>query len=195
MIINNLKNNSKSLCFKLTWMFFFSLLLTTDMLACFCAPVKTFCELKERAEKHGAEFDIYRGVVVNVKENKGELEHIEFKILESYGQSKPMSSLKIYQGYGADCGRNISEYRAGDELIFAVYLNDFYPPKFDVCMPLPLVVRSGIVTGDIAPNCNRIALENSKNVPYCESIFTNFNVFPNPTNAILNIEFFNFNIF
>ncbi len=158
--------------------------------ACTCLPIKSFCEQVVRGlDWDSSHLIIARAVLVEkVKVDRYRTDAI-YQILESYYNPRNLSSVRIRDGNGADCGRTMNPYQKGDELIFvtSVWDDSDAMGQFSICSPPPLVVKGNKVHGHVFQD-KEVSLSITKFRDLdCLPNSPSISFYPNPTSSELHI--------
>ncbi len=145
----------------------------------------TFCETAQRyLEWNYDQTLIVRGVVgKEIVVNEYRTDRI-FKISESFHNPRGLSEVRIREGNGADCGRSLTDYGKGDELIIAISIweDSLDIGQFSICDPAPLRVKNGKVSGMITEQGDQqLSLGQFRSLGTCGHTGTlGISLFPNP---------------
>ncbi len=161
--------------------------------ACSCLPVETFCNEIDRAQANDLDqLVVVRGVITEeIFVNEYRTDRI-FEIKESFINPKQLTSFRVKEGNGADCGRFLGDdYQVGDELVVVVYLwhDTTLITHFSECSPAPLRVRGNKVTGKITEQRDQtMTLSQFRKLESCFSNNIAVTIFPNPVTELLTIQ-------
>ncbi len=160
-----------------------------DVIACSCVPLKSFCEESAKfIEWNPENVIIVRGEVVDVVRVEHRRDLI-IEIHESFYNPQNLTSIRIKDGNGADCGQNLEHYGKGDELIFTTgfYEEEGIMGQFSICDPGPLIVDRNRVRGFIrGTREEEMSLNAFRNLP-CIPSSDYISFYPNPTSDQIQI--------
>ena len=125
---------------------------THQVIACSCFEIKSFCESVTFAlQWDSSNTLVARGQFVEEVFVNQYCTDLIFEVNESYHNTRHLTSVRIMDGNGADCGRSLMDYQIGDELIIQshIWFDTMAFGQFNICYPAPLRVKGKQVEGRI----------------------------------------------
>lgn len=111
-----------------------------------------------------------------------------FEVTESFLNPQAKELVGVREGNGADCGRSLSDYHVGDELIVHMHIWMDTVPMSSVSTfrPPPLRVKGNRVEGRIISEGNdQMSLARFRRLSGCHFGSFSFGIFPNPVKYLV----------
>ena len=155
--------------------------------ACSCLPSKTFCETISSNDNSIREHvTVFHGRIISKNQDEMIVE-----VIRMLHGDPALSSIKIINGFGADCRLGNHSFNINEQFIFGTdSYNDVN--SLTACGVPILAVSGNTVTGKVAPGINSTTINQLLNVAGCPDfkLDIDFEVFPNPSlsNAFFRLE-------
>lgn len=172
---------------KVFYLFFVFLISSaTTGTACSCAFIATFCET---ITSGGAIDSNY--LIVHARVDKKSPDEMQVGVIDVLFGEASEQTLRIPQGYGADCRESIDRFALHSEYIFALYGNSGDGYNLFICGVTWLAISGNEIVGDIAPGIHRIAIKDFPLLQNCGgigSVLSTLDVTPTLSSGTIHVS-------